>query len=154
MKKLIIISIALLFSFNCFPQHKKVNKKDHQLNYEEFITHYGVDDTSIAIIDIFYDKRKNCAGGKMSFLSLSAGITLINPSIGVGLMAVSTPLFVSGTITHIKYNRKHLLKALVDYQNQNLIPKNLKERIVTYLEEENEILQEEIAENQLASLKL
>ena len=153
MKKLIIISIVLFFSSFCFSQHEKKNKKDYQLDYEEFITHYGVDDTSIAIIDIFYDKRKNCAGGKISFLPLSAGITLINPSIGVGLMAVSTPLFVSGTITHIKYNRKHLLKALVDYQNQNLIPKNLKKRIVTYLEIEAENYQDEIEEAELASLK-
>lgn len=153
MKNLLLISIIVLSSGNCFSQHEKENKKDYQLNYEEYITHYGVDDTSIAIIDIFFDKRQNCAGGKMSFLSLSAGIALLNAPIGLGLMAVSTPLYVSGAITRIKYNRKHLLAALVNYQGENVLTANLKQRVVTYLEVENEINQEEIADAQLVSYK-
>jgi len=128
MKNLLLISIIVLSSGHCFSQHQKENKKDHQLNYEEFITHYGVDDTSIAIINIFYDKRQNCAGGKMSFLSLSAGIALLNPPIGVGLLAISSPLFVSGAITHVKYNRKHLLSALVNYQNEKILTAPLRQR--------------------------
>ncbi len=153
MKNLLLISIIVLSSGYCFSQHEKENKKDYQLNYEEFITHYGVDDTSIAIIDIFFDKRQNCAGGKMSFLSLSAGIALLNAPIGIGLMAVSTPLYVSGTITRIKYNRKHLLETLINYQNESVLTVNLKQRVVTYLELENEIHQEEIANAQLISYR-
>ncbi|OFY93952.1 MAG: hypothetical protein A3K10_14895 [Bacteroidetes bacterium RIFCSPLOWO2_12_FULL_31_6] len=153
MRNLFLISIIVLSSGYCFAQHEKENKKDYQLNYEEFITHYGVDDTSIAIIDIYFDKRQNCAGGKMSFLSLSAGVALLNAPIGIGLMAVSTPLYVSGTITRIKYNRKHLLKTLINYQNENILTANLKQRVVTYLEIENEIHQEELANALLVSYK-
>ncbi|OFY93953.1 MAG: hypothetical protein A3K10_14900 [Bacteroidetes bacterium RIFCSPLOWO2_12_FULL_31_6] len=148
-----MISIIVLSSSYCFSQHDKENKKDYQLNYEEFITHYGVDDTSIAIIDVFFDKRQNCAGGKMSLLSLSAGIAVLNASIGVGLMAVSTPLFLSGTITRIKYSRRHLLKALINYQNADVLTVNLKQRVVTYLEIEADCIQEEIENTPLATYK-
>ena len=153
MKKLILMSIIVLSSGHCFSQHQKENKKDYQLNYEGFITHYGVDDTSIAIIDIYFDKRQNCGGGKMSFLSLSAGIAAIYPPIGVGLLAVSTPLFISGSITRIKYNRKHLLTALINYQNDRIISENLKARVDTYIAIENEIYQEGIANAQLSTYK-
>jgi hypothetical protein len=154
MKNLLILAITLLISSNCFSQEKKLEtKRFHKLNYEQYISHYGVDDTSIAIIDIYFDKRRNNAGGKMSFLPLTAGIAVITPPLGVSLIAISSPLFVSGLITRQKYSRKNLLKALIKYQNKNVIAVNLKQRVDTYLEIEEEIYQEELADTRFASLK-
>lgn len=154
MKNLIIASLIILFSSNCFAQdnQSKTNKL-HKLSYEQYISHYGVDDTSIAIINVFFMKRENSAGGKMSFLPVSAGVTVIFPPLGLGLAAISTPLFVSGLITRNKYNKKKLLATLIDYQNENNLTVNLKKRVNTYFELEEEFLLEELAQTQFASLR-
>ena len=113
-------------------------KKEHKLNYDEFINKYGSDDTSLAVIEIFFDKRENSAKGQMSFLPLSTAIAVVFPPIGVGLMAVSTPLFVNGLIVNQKYNRKKLKNILEEYESTNELPIKLQNKVNDFIEDEQE----------------
>lgn len=131
------------------------HKKEYQLTYEEFINHYGVDDTCVAIIDIYFDKRENSAAGRISMLPASAAVVLINAPLGVTLIAISTPIALSGTYTRIKYNRKKLIKTLVNYQIENILTAQLKEKVVSYLIIKEELRQEEMESvPQLANITL
>lgn len=149
MKKLILVSIlvsAQLFAVagnnnksKSAKNNKQVKaKKEHKLNYDEFVTKYGSDDTSLAVIEIFFDKRENSAKGQMSFLPLSTAIAVVFPPIGVGLMAVSTPLFVNGLIVNQKYNRRKLKNILEEYESTNELPIKLQNKVNDFIEDEQE----------------
>jgi hypothetical protein len=154
MKNLFLISIIILLSNNCFAQkNHSENNKVHKLSYEEYINQYGSDDTSKAIIDLFFDKRELNAAGKMSFLPLSVVVTVVVPPIGIGLMTISSPLFISGIITREKYNHKNLIKTLDNYQNNNLLSANIKKKVGQLMEAQEVIYNEELAEDRLAILK-
>lgn len=154
MKNLFLISIIILLSNNCFAKKKSANNNNtHKLSYEEYMNQYGTDDTSKAIIEFFFDKREYCAAGKMSFLPLSAAVTVVVPPIGIGLMVVSSPLFISGIITRSRYNHKNLLKTLDNYQNNNFLSANIKKKVGQLMEAQEEIYNEELAEDRLATLK-
>ena len=84
----------------------------------------------------------------MSFLPLSTAIVAINPPIGLGLMAISTPLFVSGLITYKKYSRKNLLKTLVNYQENAVLSKRFKKRVIQLIQTQGEIYAEDALEAQ------
>ncbi len=118
--------------------------KQQQISYEEFINHYGVDDTSLAIINIYFDKRENSAAGRITILPLAAVVTTVNAPIGLALMAITTPIALSGAYTRIKYNRNHLIKALVNYQNDDVMTASLKHKVVNYLETKVDYEQEEM----------
>lgn len=142
-------------SYNINNSNCAEHKKEHQLTYEEFINHYGVDDTCVAIIDIYFDKRENSAAGRISMLPAATAVVLINAPIGVSLMIISTPIALSGTYTRIKYNRKNLIKTLVNYQTSNILTANLKNKVVTYLTIKEELRQEEMETTpQLANIGL
>jgi len=129
MKKLIIILIVFAFS-NSFGA-KKHSKKESNLkhSYEEYVDLYGRNDTSRAIIELFFDKREFSAAGKMSFLPLTLGLTLIVPPIGIGLTGITSPLFISGIITRKRYNHKNLMAVLEQYNKNGEIPKRIKKRL-------------------------
>ncbi len=150
MKHLILFTFIILFSVNCFSRQKI--KKQH-LTYLEYINKYGNDKTSITIINIFFDKRDNCGIGKMSFLPLSASITIVAPPIGAGLMVVSSPLFISGLITRNKYSHKKLLKTLQDYQSNQVLSNQLKKKVRKIHRIEEEIHQMELQHAKFDSLK-
>lgn len=154
MKHPIIISICLLLSINCIAQKHKIKKgKNTKLDYEYYVDQYGTNDTSIAIIELFFDKRNNVAIGKMSFLPVSASVTIIAPPIGVGLSIIASPLFVSGMLTQHKYSHKNLLITLKHYHNNNLISEKFKKQIVGKLKQNKEIHQDEIKEERLMALR-
>lgn len=149
MKKLILVSIlvsAQLFAVagnnnksKSAKNNKQVKaKKEHKLNYDEFVNKYGSDDTSLAVIEIFFDKRENSAKGQMSFLPLSTAIAVVFPPIGVGLMAVSTPLFVNGLIVNQRYNRRKLKNILEEYESTNELPIKLQNKVNDFIEDEQE----------------
>ncbi len=149
MKKLILVSIlvsAQLFAVagnnnksKSAKNNKQVKaKKEHKLNYDEFVNKYGADDTSLAVIEIFFDKRDNAAKGQMSFLPLSTVVAVIIPPIGVGLMAVSTPIFINGLIVNQKYNRRKLKNILDEYQSTNELPVKLQNKVNDFIEDEQE----------------
>ncbi|MBL1233314.1 MAG: hypothetical protein CMD31_09820 [Flavobacteriales bacterium] len=149
MKKLILVSI--LVSVQLFvvagnnnksksaKNNKQIKaKKEHKLNYDEFVNQYGANDTSLAVIEIFFDKRENSAKGQMSFLPLSTAVAVIIPPIGIGLMAASTPLFINGLIVNQKYNRRKLKNILDEYQSTNELPIKLQNKVNDFIEDEQE----------------
>lgn len=144
MKKLIIILIVFTCS-SCFAE-KKLSKKESNLkhSYEEYVNMYGENDTSRAIIELFFDKREFNAGGKMSFLPLSMGVALVVPPIGIALAAVSSPLFVSGIITRKRYNHKNLMAALEQYNKNGKVPKRIKKNVKLILIAQNEEKKEDL----------
>jgi len=157
MKKLILISILIganLFAIaNDNNKDKNVAEKKHKLNYNEFMTKYGDNDTAAVIIEIFFDKRNNAAKGQMSFLPISAAITFALPPVGVGLMVISTPLFINGMIVNQKYNRKKLMNILEEYQYNNELPLKLKDQVIAILEAENDLKEIEYVKNNTLELK-
>ena len=111
---------------------------EHKLNYDEFVSVYGSNDTSLAVIEIFFDKRENSAKGQMSFLPLSSAVAVILPPVGVGLMAVSTPLFINGLIVNQKYNRRKLKNILEKYESTHELPIKLQNKVNDFIEDEHE----------------
>ncbi len=154
MKQILLISASIFICIYCSAQEISTEiKSEHKLNYDQYIDQYGVDDTSRAIIDIFFDKRANNASGKMSFLPLSGAVTVVFPPIGLGLMAISSPLFVSGLITKSNYSRKKLMNILVTYQNNSFLPNKYRERVVELMYAEQEMHIEELLEARYNILK-
>lgn len=153
MKKLILISILIGANLFAVANDKNVLKKKHKLNYDEFMTKYGDDDTAAAIIEIFFDKRNNFAKGQQSFLPISAAITFALPPVGVGLMVISTPFFINGTIINQKYNRKKLMNILEKYQYNNALPLKLKEQVIAILKTENDMMEIDYVKNNTLELR-
>jgi hypothetical protein len=147
MKRIFLISAFLFLSCLCVgqPTNSKINK-EYQLSYEEYMEQYGIDDTCIAIIDVFFDKREYKGAGQMSFLPLSTVVVVINPPIGLGLMVISSPLFVSGLITYNRYSRKKLLKTLVNYQKTDVLSKRFKKKVTQLIQAQDEIYIEDLLE--------
>ena len=114
---------------------------------------YGNNDTSLAIIDLFFGKRNEAAIGKMSFLPITAGVTVVMPPIGLGLSALSSPLFVSGLVTRHRYSHKNLMIALNSYRNRNMLSENFRHKIFEQMKTQKAIHDEEERANQLMALK-
>jgi hypothetical protein len=150
MKNLTIILSFILCS-NCFAGNKASKKMNSEKYcYQEYINQYGVNDTSKAIINFYFDKRELSATGKMSFLPLSMLLAIVVPPIGLGLMVVSSPLFVSGVITRKKYNNKNLIKELNNYNVNNILSKKMK--IIVYILEEEKNYNNKLLNNSLVAL--
>ncbi len=120
--KYIIILFLIVACNHSFASKKKVM----QLNYEQYIEKYGTDETSIIIIDLFFNKRNLSGIGQMSFLPVTSSVAVIVPPIGLVTMAISTPLFLNGILVRHKYSHKNLLIALEYYQNNKLLSKRFK----------------------------
>jgi hypothetical protein len=142
----LILIISSNFSYAKSNNTKK--NKNHKLCYGEFIDKYGIDDTSIAIINIFFDNREELGKGQMSFLPISAIVTTVAPPIGISLMAVSSPFFVNGWITCNKYSKKKLVKTLNNYQNKNILSDDVKKKVTHIIQDKEEIYIEDILEDE------
>lgn len=94
--KYLFTLILIISSLNILAKHPK------HLNHEQYLEKYGVDETSIAIIDLFFEKRNLSGNGQMSFLPVSASIALFAMPIGIVTTAISTPLFVNGLLVKKK----------------------------------------------------
>jgi hypothetical protein len=127
------------------------DKKLYKLNKEEFLNAYGTNDTSIAIINLFFKQRKiakvllliepitpvTAGGGVMVMWINSVGgysSSFFSMYIGVSIMAVSVfgfvALPVAGAELLATWNRKRLYLILNDYNNKNkVIPKSVKKKL-------------------------
>lgn len=150
MKTIYLIPIILLMTNSVSAEktrsEKKENNKTIRLNYDECIQRYGVDDTSIAIINIYFDKRYNAGVGQLSFLPVTAALTIITPPIGAILMAVSSPLYINGAIKFNTYSQKNMVKTLNNYHNNNVLAEKMREKVANYMfnkAEENESFEEQ-----------
>ena len=133
MKNLILIPIILLMTNSVSAEKNRSEKKQARLDYEECIQLYGVDDTSIAIINIYFDKRYSVGVGQMSLLPVTAALTVFTPPIGVVLMAASSPLYINGIVKFNKYSQKNMIKTLNNYYNKNILAENIRNKVVNYL---------------------
>lgn len=136
MKNLILITIILLMTNSVSAEKNRSEKKQARLDYEECIQLYGVDDTSIAIINIYFDKRYSVGVGQMSLLPVTAALTVFTPPIGVVLMAASSPLYINGMVKFNKYSQKNMIKTLNNYHNNNILAENIRNKVVNYLMDE------------------
>ena len=129
--------LVLCFSFiNSFAENDSTKVKARKLSYSDFLAHYSINDTSAAVIEIFFDKKDNTAKGEMSFLPITAGVFLIFPVIGAGLSVVSVPLFIHGSYTLVKYRKKKLVNVLTEYRETQELPKWLRRKVKKSLDAE------------------
>jgi len=143
MKTIYLILTFSLFSCICLASEKIDSEASHKLSYIQFTEQYGIDDTSKAIIDLYFEKKEYSGKGQLSFLPLSAVIAVVIPPLGLGLMAISSPLFISGIITSNRYSRKKLLHTLIEYQQNNLLSNKKRKRISRYMYKQKILLWED-----------
>ena len=141
MSKPILLFAFLFLSLALFCQIADVEKINYRkLTYSDF-TKIAVNDTSIAVIDLFFSKKENAMYNQMSLLPLSIVLFAIPPSrwMGVGTAVISVPLFLNGSYTLVKYRKKKLYKILVDYQTTQTLPKWVRKRANKLLVRYNEL---------------
>ena len=130
MQKPIFFFFFFLSGYNCFSQGAdSLEKKARELDYNDFIGKYSVNDTSSTIVNIFFDKRTNAALGQMSIFPITAALFPLLPVFSLGLSAVSFPFFVNGSIILVKYRKKKLQKVLVEYQETRKLPKWIRKKV-------------------------
>jgi uncharacterized protein YdaL len=146
MKTIVTTVMALLVSIsalNAQSNQKELLKKSHKLTYEDFAQMYGENDTAMAIIDVFFNKRES-ASTYMSFLPISAAITPLSPLAGGLSIIVTSPLFAKGAIMRMRYNKRKLNKVLQQFENNEDIADNIerkyKKMLVIYQIEEAELM--------------
>lgn len=149
MKNLLLIPIVLIMTNSVSAEKTRSEKKQARLDYEECIQLYGVDDTSIAIINIYFDKRYSAGVGQMSLLPVTAALTFFTPPIGLGLMIVSSPMYINGAIKFNKYSQKNMIKVLNNYHNNNVLAEKMRGKVINYIMDEkmdsNNLIEENIA---------
>ena len=157
MKNSILISVFLIIGYSSFAKENNIKKeKKEHLNYDEYVQKYGVNDTSIAIINVYFDKKYNAGAGQMSFLPLTLALSIITPPIGISLTLISTPIFINGVITSNRYSDKNLVKALNNYQSEQLMSDRIRKKVIKYMvveQEYQEYEKEEQAKEYLFALK-
>ena len=141
MNRLITLLICLFISICIFGQEKIKYRK---LEYVDFKNEFGINDTAMAVMDIYFEKKESAAYGEMSFLPITAGLTLIPQTriIGLATSAIALPIFLHGTYTLVKFSKRNLYKKLSDYKTSNQLPKWIQKKVgkqlVLYKEMERE----------------
>ncbi len=146
MKNLLLIPIILIMTNSVSAEKNRSEKKQARLDYEECIQLYGVDDTSIAIINIYFDKRYTAGVGQLSFLPITTALTFFTPPIGVVLMVVSSPMYVNGAIKFNKYSQKNMIKTLNNYRDNQILSDKIRDKVLDFIMDEkinNDILLKE-----------
>jgi hypothetical protein len=139
-----VVALVILLSINSSMAQSKgptltkdttpIDQLEYRLSQLEFQHYYGIDDTSRAIINMFFRKRTNsivnfCApgtaclaltlvsGGGLIFVSYSFGIPVFVVLLGAGVAYM-----IKGLVQRITYSRKALLYALVDRERGYPLP--------------------------------
>lgn len=138
MKKLISLLSFVIIVNTCFA--KKLTdkiKKEEKVSYNDYMLKYGENDTTAAIISVFYDKRENSGAGQMSFLPITGSLCIVSPPIGISLSIITAPIFLNGFITYKRHNNKNLEIVLNNYLANGYLSKRLKRRVLKQLEAES-----------------
>ncbi|PKP46145.1 MAG: hypothetical protein CVT95_07465 [Bacteroidetes bacterium HGW-Bacteroidetes-12] len=128
MLKIILFALFSQFSLSFYCQSDTSFIKPRNLSFNDFMANYSINDTSAAVIELFFDKKGNNAYTEMAFLPITTALFLISPTIGLGLSVISVPFFIHGTFVLLKYNKKKLKRILVDYKTDNYLPKNIRKK--------------------------
>lgn len=153
MKYFLPILLFIIVSHQAFANQPVEKAKKAQISCEDYIAEYGTDATSIAIIELFFNKRNKAGLGQMSFLPVGAGVTVVAFPLGLFMVAMSTPLFVNGLMTRHKYSLKNLTIALDNYKSNKLLSNRFKKKVNRIIEENNETKQQAIEETNYLALK-
>lgn len=139
LNKFILVFFCLFFSLFSYGEDDKI--KYRKLNYNDF-KKLSINDTSAAVIDLFFDKKDNAIFNQMSLLPLTAILIAIPPTqfVGIGSLALSGPLFLHGGYTLIKYRKKKLHDILTEYKKSKELPNWVRKKTNKILEN-YEILQ-------------
>ncbi len=136
MKSFFTIIAVLALTLSVFSQENKelkICKYKHE-NFKEF----SINDTSDAVIDLFFQKKESAIYNQMSLLPFSIILVAVpTPAqvVGLGSLAISGPLFISGTYTLVRYRKKKLKKVLIEYKEHKTLPKWVKKRTDKLLNE-------------------
>ena len=128
MLKVVIFIIFTLFSLKIVSQSDTITIKPRNLSFNDFMANYSINDTSAAVIELFFEKKGNNAYTEMAFLPITTALFLFSPTIGLGLSIISVPFFIHGSYILLKYNKKKLQRILVDYKSHNYLPKNIRKK--------------------------
>jgi len=129
MLKPIILLFSLTTQILLFAQDGNLStKKIRHFTYSDFMAKYSINDTSAAVIELFFDKKENTALAEMSFLPVTTLVFLVLPKIALGLTIISLPFFIHGSIVLIKYRKKRLQKILMRYKKDLYLPKGLRRK--------------------------
>lgn len=135
MKNVTIIVVAVFYCSISFSQENNYKKNNNTpFSYQDYVYYYGVNDTSIAIINVFFDNQNRLGAGQLSYLPLTAAISILNPPIGIALMAITSPMVAHGLVSYGKFSDDNLVKALEDYQFNNFIDETLRKKLDKYQE--------------------
>ncbi len=129
MYRVIFILLVCATSMSSYASTDSTVTKARKLSYSDFLGKYSINDTSAAVIEIFFDKKDNNAKGEMSFLPITAGVFLLFPVIGTGLSVVSVPLFIHGSYTLVRYRKKKLVRVLTEYRETQNLPRWLRKKV-------------------------
>tara|TARA_B110000091_G_C13705780_1_gene428268 strand:+ start:9 stop:404 length:396 start_codon:yes stop_codon:yes gene_type:complete len=123
--RILVYTIALsLFSFTLYAQEKSPQKicKYKVENFKAL----SINDTSDAVIDLFFSKKESAVYNQMSLLPISIILAVVpTPAqvVGLGSFIISGPLFLNGSYTLIRYRKKKLHKILNEYKTNKTLPK-------------------------------
>ena len=130
MYRIVILLFISSLAFNSAAStNDSTDVKPRKLTYSDFLANYSVNDTSAAVIELFFDKKDNSAKGQMSFLPITLAIYPLFPLFSVGLTVVSLPLFVNGSVIMIKYRKGKLVKVLSEYRETGKLPKWVRKKV-------------------------
>ncbi len=129
MKKLFFTTFFLFCFSSLFAYEKDKESTLEKSSYTQLMSKHANNDTCKALIEVFFEKRKQTAIAKMSFLPISTGVAAIAPPVGLALMAASSPVFISGLITNSRFSKKKLNQILTNYKNYNSLSKRHKKLI-------------------------
>jgi hypothetical protein len=136
MKNLTLIIALLLLSCALYSQ-KIAPQKICKYKVENFKA-LSINDTSDAVIDLFYSKKESAIYNQMSLLPFSI-VLAVAPTpaqvVGFGSFIISGPLFISGSYTLIRYRKKKLHKVLSEYKATKTLPKWVRKKTNKLLKE-------------------
>lgn len=128
MKTSYIILVLMFLSYSLCAQD--ISKKVCKYKYEDF-QELSINDTSDAVIDLFYSKKESALYNQMSLLPLSI-ILAVAPTpaqvVGLGSFILSGPLFLSGSYKLVRYRKKKLKKVLEEYKEHQTLPSSVRKK--------------------------
>ena len=143
---LLIVPIFLSVSVRAeIEEPEKV--KPRNISYNDFLKNYANDDTSTAIVELFFEKRTDVGPGQMVFFPLTAALFPISPHLSIGTSLISFPLCVNGARIMVRYRKGKLLKVLNQYNSDKTLPKWVRKKTIRLMQHyENIDLEEPIYE--------
>ncbi len=117
-----------------------INKLSYKQSKQYFLEKYGRDDSTRALINYFFKKRKDGIYETFVPLAVGVGSALLLNNIKVGAMLILVPItialvlyacpiyIIDGQVKWISFSRKKLLGYLIAYNSGKSLPAKIKRR--------------------------